>query len=902
MATQEQISALVAKVAAHPDFTGSVTALIARYIALLGPQFFNYGPAVVSEDDANGTVVSDLAEILGGALPLTWSLIDDAGGRFTIDASTGQITVADAASIVYATATSHDIAVRVTDAKGLTKDGILNIPVTQGAEETPLFTVSLDTNVVDEAWLDDAELGTFTVTEEATAPVSFAITAGNGAGIFALNSSTGVLTLADASQIDPGQVASYPLTVTATDDTAVAVPLDVDIVVAGKVQVVSAGVADFGATSADTLSGTIPIPTGVNRKIIIPLAWEDGAAPLVDNAASTLDGSAVTQPSEDISTVEESGFNLGALWGRYDVPDAVEAGDYTVESVLKAAGVTEAASQGGILGYVALRNARQGPLFQPVTQKIVSTPGVSNTPISYADFETTVNGTAVLCFTATNNHNNTWTPYAAGATAFTQGAGSPGISLYGSQEIRDAAGQLTVSHSVLAGGSYDRAISFLIPVPPVLEPEPTEEAPPPPPPPPPGPVINATSGTLAAVQAAYNQVSQHDTTIIIPAGDYTWTGGLTIPANGWRVHIRGADWSPSSTLYLPTNYSSPSDNSKVDQALSDFQPATRIFLTGSSASTTMFSLDKTGVTLSRLWLRGRGTGTSTAQKDTAIRLTNMSGVVIYWCRFENFRGVGISCSGTAASCLITDNVFWQANYADSGSNASFNYNVNFSTDPENLSYTYGNTAMPYFQRNLVRGGTHAFDLGRAGRGACRDNMLVNGIGSRGKLRIHGYYLSTGSPQYSGGPWEFYRNRYATIGGTNPWTGTTESQTYKLLDAKGFNGIFYANQVVAGSFGGNPMNLTYEATSRSHPDNPTCADLSSGNYPYPNQTTAAYFWENLNLGSPLVADGNMLSPSCAGKIIKISPATVGGASQVFNSAHPTWSDPGEHPLMPADIAA
>ena len=45
---------------------------------------------------------------------LSYALTDDAGGRFAIDATTGQITVASGALLNFEAAASHDVTVRVT--------------------------------------------------------------------------------------------------------------------------------------------------------------------------------------------------------------------------------------------------------------------------------------------------------------------------------------------------------------------------------------------------------------------------------------------------------------------------------------------------------------------------------------------------------------------------------------------------------------------------------------------------------------------------------------------------------------------------------------------------------------------------------------------------------------------
>ncbi|MCH8991957.1 MAG: cadherin domain-containing protein, partial [Acidobacteria bacterium] len=58
----------------------------------------------------------------------TYQLTDDAGGRFALDGD-GILTVAQAASLDYEQATSHDISIRVTDAQGLTYDETFTIEI-----------------------------------------------------------------------------------------------------------------------------------------------------------------------------------------------------------------------------------------------------------------------------------------------------------------------------------------------------------------------------------------------------------------------------------------------------------------------------------------------------------------------------------------------------------------------------------------------------------------------------------------------------------------------------------------------------------------------------------------------------------------------------------------------------
>ncbi len=57
-------------------------------------------------------------------------MTNTAGGRFAINSSTGEITVADGTLLDYESATSHSVTVRVTDAGGLTYDETFTINLT----------------------------------------------------------------------------------------------------------------------------------------------------------------------------------------------------------------------------------------------------------------------------------------------------------------------------------------------------------------------------------------------------------------------------------------------------------------------------------------------------------------------------------------------------------------------------------------------------------------------------------------------------------------------------------------------------------------------------------------------------------------------------------------------------
>src|SRR5207253_5194543 len=68
---------------------------------------------------------------------VTYSLADDAGGRFAIDATTGVVTVANASLIDYETATSQSITVKAADASGAFATQTFSIAVTDAGPNAP---------------------------------------------------------------------------------------------------------------------------------------------------------------------------------------------------------------------------------------------------------------------------------------------------------------------------------------------------------------------------------------------------------------------------------------------------------------------------------------------------------------------------------------------------------------------------------------------------------------------------------------------------------------------------------------------------------------------------------------------------------------------------------------------
>ncbi len=94
----------------------------------------------VSESAPNGTSVGITAAATDADVTdtVTYSLFDDAGGRFAIDANTGVVTVADTGLIDFETQTSHQITVRATSSDLSEQDQNFTITVLNDAADDGL--------------------------------------------------------------------------------------------------------------------------------------------------------------------------------------------------------------------------------------------------------------------------------------------------------------------------------------------------------------------------------------------------------------------------------------------------------------------------------------------------------------------------------------------------------------------------------------------------------------------------------------------------------------------------------------------------------------------------------------------------------------------------------------------
>ena len=121
-------------IAINDGFGGTATSVSTSVVATSvndAPTDITVSPATltVGENSANNTVVGNLTGVdPDPGTVLTYSLVNSAGGRFAINAVTGQLRVADGLLLDYEQAASHQITVRVSDGS-LTFDKVFTVNV-----------------------------------------------------------------------------------------------------------------------------------------------------------------------------------------------------------------------------------------------------------------------------------------------------------------------------------------------------------------------------------------------------------------------------------------------------------------------------------------------------------------------------------------------------------------------------------------------------------------------------------------------------------------------------------------------------------------------------------------------------------------------------------------------------
>ncbi|MCA9954960.1 MAG: cadherin domain-containing protein [Anaerolineales bacterium] len=179
----------------------------------------------IAENTANSTqvgLVSASDEDADDIGNLTFAILTgNGGGAFAIandGSNNGRITVANSTLLDYETKTSYVLGIITTDTLGLENTATITINLTNVYDVAP--NVSNATFFVAEGSANGVAVGTVTATDPELAYgdiLTFAIIGGNTGTVFAINSTTGQITVPDTSKLDAGTMPTFNLTVRATD-------------------------------------------------------------------------------------------------------------------------------------------------------------------------------------------------------------------------------------------------------------------------------------------------------------------------------------------------------------------------------------------------------------------------------------------------------------------------------------------------------------------------------------------------------------------------------------------------------------------------------------------------------------------------------------------------------------
>ena len=165
-------------------------------------------PQTFGESVANGTSVGvmTLATDADGSDTITYSLTNDAGGRFAIDPVTGVISVANTALVDFESATTHTVAARATSTDGSTSDAVYTLSLTDDTSEfsaSAITDANASDNVVPETAANGTAVGVsaFSSDGDASDNISYSLI-DDAAGRFTINGSTGVVTVANTSLLE----------------------------------------------------------------------------------------------------------------------------------------------------------------------------------------------------------------------------------------------------------------------------------------------------------------------------------------------------------------------------------------------------------------------------------------------------------------------------------------------------------------------------------------------------------------------------------------------------------------------------------------------------------------------------------------------------------------------------
>ena len=312
----------IVKIIAQVTDQGGLSYKKAMYINLTNvneaPVSLKLTNAVIAENTQAGTVVGRLyGKDKDAGSVLTYSLLDNAGGRFVVDATTGDITVAAGAVLDYEASRTHLITARVTDEGGLFYDRQFLIRL-RNVNEAPV-DLTLSNTVIDENSAAWTVVGSMRgIDYDAHSRLTYSLV-NNADGRFVIDGRTGVVRVNAGALLDAKLTPTLNITGRVTDqgglsyDKDFTITLDTVLVGNNKRNAIVGLSSDnviIGGKGNDTLTGgagsdTFVFHQGDGRDVIT-----DFTAKGTDHDIIQLDPAMVADWSHLLAKTTQSGANV----------------------------------------------------------------------------------------------------------------------------------------------------------------------------------------------------------------------------------------------------------------------------------------------------------------------------------------------------------------------------------------------------------------------------------------------------------------------------------------------------------------------------------------------------------------------------------------------------------------
>lgn len=243
----------------------------------------NSGALTIVENSANGTLIGTISASDPDAGDLqSYAIVSgNSKGAFTLDATTGRLSVANVAAMDFETMPNAPLLIRVTDRGGLSHDALMSVSLSN-ANEAP--SIASSTFTVAENSVNGTSVGTVIAQDpDSFDGLSWSIISGNSGGAFHINAATGQISVANSVALNFEQVATFSLVIRATDtgglsDTSTATIQLVDINESPVMDSATFGVLENSANGVAIGSATAFDPDVFDSRSFAIISGNSGGA------------------------------------------------------------------------------------------------------------------------------------------------------------------------------------------------------------------------------------------------------------------------------------------------------------------------------------------------------------------------------------------------------------------------------------------------------------------------------------------------------------------------------------------------------------------------------------------------------------------------------------------------